>query len=96
MAEAMTECLHKRIRGELVFAAEEARDLDAMLNQGYRGSRYSFGYPACPNLADQRQLLQLLRAEEVGITLSEEEPARPRAVDLGHRRDAQQAKYFSV
>ena len=48
MAEAMAEYLHKRIRGELGFAGEEARDLEGMLNQGYRGSRYSFGYPACP------------------------------------------------
>jgi hypothetical protein len=62
--------LHKRIRGELGFAAEEARDPEAMLNQGDRGSRYSFGYPACPNLADQKQLLLLLNAEEIGITLS--------------------------
>jgi hypothetical protein len=48
MAEAFAEYLHKRIRGELGFAAEEARDPEAMLNQGYRGSRYSL---ACPNLA---------------------------------------------
>jgi hypothetical protein len=52
--------LHKRIRGELGFAEDEARDPEAMLNQGYRGSRYSFGYPTCPNLADQKQLLALL------------------------------------
>ena len=57
MAEALAEYVHKRIRGELGFAAEEARDHDEMLAQGYRGSRYSFGYPACPNLADQGQLL---------------------------------------
>jgi len=96
MAEAMAEYLHKRIRGELGFAAEEARDLDAMLNQGYRGSRYSFGYPACPNLADQRQLLQLLHAEEVGIGLSEEDQLDPEqstsAIVVTHK----QAKYFSV
>src|ERR1700726_84897 len=58
MAEAFAEYLHKRIRGELGFAAEEARDPEAMLAQGYRGSRYSFGYPACPNLADQRLILE--------------------------------------
>ena len=85
MAEALAEYLHKRIRGELGFAAEEARDPDAMLAQGYRGSRYSFGYPACPNLADQKQLLALLRADEIGITLIRRRPARPRAIDLGDR-----------
>jgi 5-methyltetrahydrofolate--homocysteine methyltransferase len=96
MAEAFAEYLHKRIRGELGFAAEEARDHDEMLAQGYRGSRYSFGYPACPNLADQRQLLALLRADEIGITLSEEDQLDPEqstsAVVVHHP----QAKYFSV
>jgi 5-methyltetrahydrofolate--homocysteine methyltransferase len=86
MAEAFAEYLHKRIRGELGFTVEEARDPEAMLAQGYRGSRYSFGYPACSNLADQKQLLALLNAEEIGITLSEEDRLDPRAIDLGHRR----------
>ena len=62
----------------------------------YRGKRYSFGYPACPNLADQQQLLALLRAEEIGITLSEEDQLDPEqstsAIVLHHP----QAKYFSV
>jgi 5-methyltetrahydrofolate--homocysteine methyltransferase len=96
MAEGFAEYLHKRIRGELGFAAEEARDPDAMLAQGYRGSRYSFGYPACPNLADQKQLLALLGADEIGITLSEEDQLDPEqstsAIVLHHP----QAKYFSV
>ena len=67
-----------------------------MLARGYRGSRYSFGYPACPNLADQQQLLGLLRADEIGITLSEEDQLDPEqstsAIVLHHP----QAKYFSV
>jgi 5-methyltetrahydrofolate--homocysteine methyltransferase len=95
-AEAMAEYVHKRVRAELGFAAEEARDLDAMLNQGYRGSRYSFGYPACPNLADQQQILNLLRAEEIGVTLTEEDQLDPEqstsAIVVSHP----QAKYFSV
>ena len=76
------------------FAAEEARDPKSTLSQGYRGSRYSFGYPACPNLADQRQLFALLRAEETGITLSEEDQLDPEqstsAIVLHHP----QARYF--
>jgi 5-methyltetrahydrofolate--homocysteine methyltransferase len=96
MAEAMAEYLHKRIRGELGFAAEEARDLDAMLNQGYRGSRYSFGYPACPNLGDQKQLLALLRADEVGIALSEEDQLDPEQSTSAIVVTHPQAKYFSV
>jgi 5-methyltetrahydrofolate--homocysteine methyltransferase len=96
MAEALAEYMHKRIRVELGFAAEEPRDMHALLQQGYRGSRYSFGYPACPNLADQRQLLALLRAEEIGVALSDEDQLEPEqstsAIVITHP----QAKYFSV
>ncbi len=96
MAEALAEYLHRRIRGELGFAGEEARDAEAMLAQGYRGSRYSFGYPACPNLADQRQLLALLRAEEIGITLSEEDQLDPEQSTSAIVVHHPEAKYFSV
>ena len=96
MAEAFAEYVHKRIRGELGFAAEEARDHDEMLNQGYRGSRYSFGYPACPNLADQKQLLELLRADEIGVTLSEEDQLDPEQSTSAIVVHHPQAKYFSV
>ena len=94
MAEAFAEYVHKRIRGELGFAAEEARDHDEMLNQGYRGSRYSFGYPACPNLADQRQLLDLLGADRDRPHAQRRRPARPRAIDLGHRRPPPAGQVF--
>jgi 5-methyltetrahydrofolate--homocysteine methyltransferase len=96
MAEAFAEYVHKRIRGELGFAAEEARDHDEMLNQGYRGSRYSFGYPACPNLADQRLILELLRAEEIGVALSEEDQLDPEQSTSAIVVHHPQAKYFSV
>ena len=96
MAEAFAEYVHKRIRGELGFAAEEARDHDEMLAQGYRGSRYSFGYPACPNLADQAQLLALLKADEIGIQLSEEDQLDPEQSTSAIVVHHPQAKYFSV
>jgi len=96
MAEALAEYLHRRIRGELGFAVEEVRDAQAMLNQGYRGSRYSFGYPACPNLADQKQLLELLRAQEIGVTLSEEDQLDPEQSTSAIVVHHPQAKYFSV
>jgi 5-methyltetrahydrofolate--homocysteine methyltransferase len=96
LAEALAEYVHKRIRGELGFSHEDSRDLDAMLGQGYRGSRYSFGYPACPNLEDQEQLLRLLKAAEIGVELSDEYQLHPEqstsAIVLHHP----QAKYFSV
>ncbi|MFD2264888.1 methionine synthase [Lacibacterium aquatile] len=96
LAEAMAEYVHKRIRAELGFAAEDAREMEQMLKQGYRGSRYSFGYPACPNLADQKQLLKLLGADQIGLALSEGDQLHPEqstsAIVLLHP----QAKYFSV
>jgi 5-methyltetrahydrofolate--homocysteine methyltransferase len=96
MAEAMAEYVHKRIRAELGFAGEEARDLDGMLSQGYRGSRYSFGYPACPNVADQKQILALLKADEIGITLSDEDQLEPEQSTSAIVVTHPQAKYFSV
>ncbi len=96
LAEALAEHTHRRIRAELGFGHEDAREMEKMLKQGYRGSRYSFGYPACPNLEDQTQLLKLLGAEKVGITLSDEFQLEPEqstsAIVLHHP----QAKYFSV
>jgi 5-methyltetrahydrofolate--homocysteine methyltransferase len=96
MAEAMAEYTHKRIRAELGFAGEEARDIEALLQQGYRGSRYSFGYPACPNLADQRRLLALLNAEEIGVSLTEEDQLDPEQSTSAIVVTHPQAKYFSV
>ncbi len=96
MAEAMAEYVHKRIRAELGFAGEDDRDLDKMLSQGYRGGRYSFGYPACPKLEDQAPLLRLLDAERIGVSISDEWQLHPEqstsAIVLHHPR----AKYFSV
>ena len=96
MTEALAEYVHRRMRRELGFGGEDAADLRQMLRQGYRGSRYSFGYPACPNLADQRLLLDALGAERIGVKLSEGDQLHPElstsALVLLHP----QAKYFSV
>lgn len=94
--EGLAEYVHKRIRAELGFGQEDARDIDKMLKQGYRGSRYSFGYPACPNLADQRQLLDLLGASRVGIVLSEGDQLHPEQSTSAIVCHHPQAKYFSV
>jgi 5-methyltetrahydrofolate--homocysteine methyltransferase len=96
MAEALAEYVHKRIRAELGFASEDERDMEKMLQQGYRGGRYSFGYPACPRLEDQEPLLKLLGAERIGVSLSDEWQLHPEqstsAIVLHHPR----AKYFTV
>jgi len=96
MAEAMAEYTHKRIRAELGFAGEDERDMDKLLSQGYRGSRYSFGYPACPRLEDQEPLLRLLDAGRIGVSLSDGHQLHPEqstsALVVLHPR----AKYFTV
>ncbi|WP_368419639.1 methionine synthase [Rhodovarius sp.] len=96
MAEAMAEYCHKRIRAECGFAGQDELDIEKMLSQGYRGGRYSFGYPACPKLEDQEPLLRLLKAERIGVEISDEWQLHPEqstsAIVLHHPR----AKYFSV
>jgi 5-methyltetrahydrofolate--homocysteine methyltransferase len=96
MTEALAEYVHKRVRAELGFAGEDARDVDELLAQGYRGSRYSFGYPACPNLADQRQLLDLLGADRIGVGLSDGDMLEPEQSTSAIIVHHPQAKYFSV
>ena len=96
LAEALAEYVHKRVRADLGFAHLDDRDRMKLIKQGYRGSRYSFGYPACPNLADQQILLDLLDAEKLGIELGEEDQLWPEqstsAIVLHHP----QARYFNV
>ena len=96
MAEAMAEYTHKRIRAELGFAGEDDRDIEKMLAQGYRGSRYSFGYPACPKLEDQAALLRLLGAERIGVDLSDEFQLHPEQSTSAIVVLNPAAKYFSV
>ncbi len=96
MAEAMAEYVHKRIRAELGFAAEDDRDMEKLLSQSYRGSRYSFGYPACPRLEDQVPILGLLGAERIGIAISDEFQLHPEQSTSAIVVLNPRAKYFSV
>ncbi len=96
MAEAMAEYTHKRIRAELGFAAEDDRDMEKMLSQSYRGSRYSFGYPACPRLEDQEPILSLLDARRIGVDLSDEFQLHPEQSTSAIVVLNPHAKYFSV
>jgi 5-methyltetrahydrofolate--homocysteine methyltransferase len=96
MAEAMAEYVHKRIRAELGFAGEDDRDMEKMLAQGYRGSRYSFGYPACPKLEDQVPILGLLGAERIGVAISDEFQLHPEQSTSAIVVVNPRAKYFSV
>jgi 5-methyltetrahydrofolate--homocysteine methyltransferase len=96
MAEALAELWHKRVRAELGIASDDAANVEDLFGQSYRGSRYSFGYPACPNLEDQRQLFDLLRPERIGVNLTEEfqlDPEQSTSAIIVHHPEA---RYFSV
>ena len=96
-AEALAELVHKNIREELGIAGNDAHRIGDLFHQKYRGSRYSFGYPACPNLEDQTKLFQLLKPEEnVGVQLTTGfllEPEQSTSAIVVHHPDA---KYFVV
>jgi 5-methyltetrahydrofolate--homocysteine methyltransferase len=96
MAEAMAEYIHKRIRAELGFGHEDDRDMKKLLKQGYRGSRYSFGYPACPKVEDQALLLKLLQADRIGVELSDEYQLHPEQSTSAIVVHHPQAKYFNI
>jgi 5-methyltetrahydrofolate--homocysteine methyltransferase len=96
LTEALAEYWHRRVREELGLAGADAPDLDGLFRQGYRGSRYSFGYPACPNLEDQAQVTQLLHPERIGVTLSEEFQLHPEQSTSAIIVHHPEAKYFNA
>jgi 5-methyltetrahydrofolate--homocysteine methyltransferase len=97
LTEALAEYWHARIREELGLAAFDSTDMDYLIaKQGYRGSRYSFGYPACPDLEQQVQLMELLVPERIGVVLSEEfqlHPEQSTSAIIAHHPEA---KYFNA
>ena len=95
-AEALAELLHKKMREELGIASDDAPRIADLFHQKYRGSRYSFGYPACPNLEDQSKLFALLKPEQIGVHLTENwqlEPEQSTTAIVVHHP---QAKYFAI
>jgi len=96
LAEALAEYWHARVRQALRIDGADPDDLETILRVGYQGCRYSFGYPACPDLEDRAKVMRLLGAERIGVTLSEEYQLAPeQSTDalIAHHR---QAKYFST
>ena len=95
-AEAMAEFWHKRIRKELGIDGSDANQLTKLFHQDYQGSRYSFGYPACPRLEDQEKLFALLDPGRIDVSLTEEfqlEPEQSTSAIIVHHPEA---KYFSI
>ncbi len=95
-AEALAEMWHKRMRQEMGFGAEDDADIRKIFQQHYRGSRYSFGYPACPNLEDRVKIVQLLNPAEIGVELSENYMLVPEQSTDAIVSHHPQAKYFDV
>jgi 5-methyltetrahydrofolate--homocysteine methyltransferase len=96
MAEALAEWVHARIRRELGFADPEGMPLRDVLAQRYRGSRYSFGYPACPNVADSRQQLAWLDADRIGLTMDDSDQLHPEQSTTALVALHSKARYFSA
>jgi 5-methyltetrahydrofolate--homocysteine methyltransferase len=95
-AEALAEMWHKRVREELGIAGRDAKEVTKLFHQGYQGSRFSFGYPACPNLEDQTKLFELLDPARIDVSLTEEfqlEPEQSTSAIIVHHEEA---KYFSI
>lgn len=95
-AEALAELWHRRIRSELGIHGKDAGEIRKLFSQHYQGSRYSFGYPACPNLEDQVKLFELLEPERIGVSLSEEfqlDPEQSTSAIIVHHPAA---RYFFV
>ncbi len=95
-AEALAELWHKRIREELGIAGSDAAELTKLFHQGYQGSRYSFGYPACPNIEDQTKLFELLEPDRIDVDLTDEfmlDPEQSTSAIIVHHPEA---KYFNI
>jgi len=95
-AESLAELWHKRIRQELGIAGADATEVTKLFHQGYQGSRFSFGYPACPDLEDQTKLFELLDPARIDVELTEEfqlDPEQSTSAIIVHHPEA---KYFSI
>jgi 5-methyltetrahydrofolate--homocysteine methyltransferase len=95
-AEALAELWHATVRKELGIGGADAPEIKKLFHQQYQGSRYSFGYPACPRLEDQQQLFELLRPERIGVSLTEEfqlVPEQSTSAIIVHHPEA---KYFNI
>jgi 5-methyltetrahydrofolate--homocysteine methyltransferase len=96
LAEALAETWHARVRAELGFAGEDSSELDEILRLQFRGSRFSLGYGACPDLEDRAKIVELLRPERISVELSEEFQLHPEqstdAIIVHHP----EAKYFNT
>jgi len=96
LTEALAEYWHARVRAEIGFGEEDPDDLEGFFRVDYRGARYSFGYPACPDLENRAVVMRLLRPERIGVALSEECQLVPEQSTDALIVHHPEAKYFNV
>jgi 5-methyltetrahydrofolate--homocysteine methyltransferase len=96
LAEALAEYWHSRVRQELGFGDDDPASLDEILKVRYRGCRYAFGYPACPDLEDRAKVMRLLQPERIGVALSEEFQLAPEQSTDALIAHHPEANYFST
>lgn len=95
-AEATAEYIHAQIRKEWGISGDDARDIPDLFHKQYRGCRYAWGYPAVPDMADQRKVLSLLNASKIGISMDEDEQLYPELSTCAIVIHHPQAHYFKV
>jgi 5-methyltetrahydrofolate--homocysteine methyltransferase len=96
LAEALAEYWHRQVRLELGIAGEDGSGIESFVVQEYRGSRYSFGYPACPDMKGNEVIFDLLTPDRIGVTLSEEGQMVPEQTTSAFIVHHPEAKYFKV
>ena len=96
LTESLTEHWHARTREELKIDGSDSKNLKDIFDQGYQGSRYSFGYPACPDLEQQVQICELLDPKRIGVELSEEFQLHPEQSTSSIVLHHPEAKYFNA
>jgi 5-methyltetrahydrofolate--homocysteine methyltransferase len=96
VTDALAELWHQRMRREMGIGGSEPENLSGFVTQTYQGSRYGFGYPACPDLEAHRAVFELLRPERIGVTLTESMEMVPEQSTSAIVAHHPQAKYFAV
>jgi 5-methyltetrahydrofolate--homocysteine methyltransferase len=97
LAEALAEFVHRQMRAELGIAGDDPRELRDLFHARYRGTRYAYGYPACPEMADQRHLLELLDAERnIGVRMDDDEQLHPEQSTAAIVVHHPQSRFFKV
>jgi 5-methyltetrahydrofolate--homocysteine methyltransferase len=96
VAEALAEFVHRQVRAEWGIAGDDARDIPELFHKRYRGCRYAWGYPAVPDMADQRHVLRLLGAERIGLSMDEDDQLEPEQSTAAIVFHHPQARWFRV